>query len=135
MPLSVRKLTEEDYPTLVEWWKGWKWDPVPVDFLPDNGTGGAMVIDADGDPICAGFVYSTNSKVAWVDWIISSHQYKGDDRGQALDLLIATLSEYCKIMGAKYIYALLKHKGLVDRYKKFGFHKADTYNTEMIKTL
>lgn len=135
MPLRLRKLTEEDYPTLVSWWKGWNWSPIPQDFLPENGTGGAVVLSEEGVPICAGFVYSTNSKVAWVDWIISNHEYKGDDRDEAIDFLLSTLTEYCKAMDAKYIYALLKHNGLIGRYEKLGFIKADSYNTEMIKTI
>ena len=44
-------------------------------FLPDDGMGGFMVYDGQV-PICAGFMYVTNSKAAWCDWIISNLKYK-----------------------------------------------------------
>ena len=76
MEFNIRPLNDTDYEeVLVGWWKDWKWTaPVPA-FLPDDGKGGIMVLDNDM-PVCAGFIYMTNSKVAWVDWIISNKDYK-----------------------------------------------------------
>ena len=72
MGLTIRPLIDEDYDTiLVEWWKDWSWESPTKDFLPENGSGGLMVMDND-IPVCAGFMYTTNSAVAWVDWIISN---------------------------------------------------------------
>jgi len=62
--ISVRPLKENDYDDiLVGWWKDWGWDPPVKDFLPDNGTGGLIVYHLD-NPVCAGFMYMTNSKVS-----------------------------------------------------------------------
>jgi len=72
MSLTVRPLQDSDYDSiLVKWWRDWEWEPTPKDFLPQDGTGGLMVMDGD-EPVCAGFVYTTNSSVAWADWIVSS---------------------------------------------------------------
>jgi hypothetical protein len=72
MDLEIRTLNSNDYDDiLLKWWKDWGWDAPLKDFLPDNGTGGLIVYDGD-TPICAGFVYVTNSSAAWVDWIVSS---------------------------------------------------------------
>jgi hypothetical protein len=92
-----------------------------------------MVYDGD-TPVCAGFLYNTNSKVAWVDWIISSKEYRGF-RKEALSLLIETLTSVAKNLDNKFAYALIKHKGLIDVYEKTGYLKGDNYNTEMIKAL
>ena len=44
MKFNIRKLTENDWDTLVSWWGDWPgWVNPPKDFLPDNGTGGLMV--------------------------------------------------------------------------------------------
>ena len=76
MEFTVRKLNTTDYDDiLVGWWKGWKWTPPTRDFLPENGEGGFIVLDGD-TPVCAGFVYITNSKVAWCEFIISNPNYK-----------------------------------------------------------
>lgn len=134
--LKIRVLEENDYDnTLVGWWKDWGWQAPDKDFLPDDGKGGFIVMDGDV-PICAGFVYITNSKVAWVDWIISDKFYKDrTKRDKALDLLLNTLIGASKGSGNKYAYALIKHPNLIGRYKKLGFTLGDTYTGEMIKEL
>ena len=136
MALEVRKLVDSDYDdTLVKWWSDWSWEAPQKDFLPDNGTGGVIVMDGD-EPICAGFIYVTNSSVAWVDWIVSSKTYrKKPQRKEAIDLLIETLTNVCRLNGTKYIYALIKHSGLIGTYEKFGYNKGDSYTNEMIKVL
>ena len=136
MGLIIRPLIDQDYETiLVEWWKDWKWVPIEKDFLPDNGTGGLMVVD-DGIPVCAGFIYTTNSAVAWVDWIISNKNYrKKPERAIALDILVNSLTNLAKETGHKYVYALIKHKGLIDVYEKLGYIHGDSYTSELIKKL
>lgn len=134
--LDIRPLNELDYESyLVKWWKDWGWESPKKDFLPQDGKGGIMVLDGK-IPICAGFVYMTNSKVSWVDWIISNKEYrKKPQRSNALGLLIETLTNLCERNGSKYCYALIKHKSLIQVYEKLGYFKADTYSQEMIKTL
>jgi len=136
MEFNIRPLGETDYEDiLVGWWKDWKWTPPPKDFLPSDGKGGVMVLDND-IPVCAGFVYMTNSKVAWVDWIISNREYKKKpQRKEALDLLITTLTNICKDTGNKYCYALIKNKSLIKTYETLGYNSADSYTQEMIKAL
>ena len=59
--LFTRKLKASDWNTLVAWWDTWPdWVAPPKGFLPDNGTGGFMV-EKNGIPIVAGFIYETNS--------------------------------------------------------------------------
>lgn len=133
--LDIRVLNERDYEDiLVGWWNDWGWEAPVKDFLPDDGKGGIIILDEEV-PICAGFMYATNSKVAWVDWIISSKTYRGNKRKQAIKLLIETLTNVCKNTGSKYIYALIKHKGLIETYESLGYIKGDSYTNEMIKKL
>ena len=136
MELIIRPLNENDYhETLVEWWKKWNWEPPAKDFLPEDGKGGLIVLDGD-TPICAGFVYVTNSKVAWVDWIISNREYRvKDKRKEAIRLLIESLSNICKQTGSKYGYALIKNQSLIKTYTDLGWSKGDGYTSEMIKLL
>lgn len=134
--LKIRVLDEKDYDeTLVKWWSDWGWTAPNKDFLPDDGKGGFIVFDKE-TPICAGFLYVTNSKVAWVDWIISNKQYTDrEKRDVALNLLIETLTNLGKGLGNKYAYALIKHPNLIVRYKQFGYELGDSYTGEMIKQL
>lgn len=134
--LSIRLLVDSDYEDiLVGWWNEWNWTAPNKDFLPEEGKGGLIIYDGD-TPICAGFTYITNSKVAWVDWIISNKQYKiKPNRKEAIKLLIASLTNICKDAGCKYTYALIKNQSLINVYEDLGYEKGDSYTTEMIKLL
>jgi hypothetical protein len=134
--LRARNLTEEDYDDiLVGWWADWKWTAPSRDFLPDNATCGILVLD-DDIPVCAGFLYLTNSKVTWVDWIISNKEYrKKPERNNAIKYLVETLTEVSRELGKKYCYALIKNQSLIETYKELGYIKGDEYVGEMIKIL
>jgi hypothetical protein len=134
MNLIATPLKYEDYDNiLVGWWNDWKWVAPKRDFLPQDGMGGMIVWDGD-KPVCAGFIYNTNSKVSWIDWVISDKNYKKKpERQDALELLLLTLGEVCKKEGNKYSYALLRHDKLIETYKKLGFRAGEQYSQEMIK--
>lgn len=135
MPFIIRPLDENDYENILKnWWVEWGWQPPEKDFLPEDGKGGIMVMDKD-EPVCAGFMYATNSKVAWVDWIISSKTYRGEKRKEAIKTLVHTLTNICKNSGYKYSYALIKHPNLLNTYTDLGYIKGDGYTGELIKVL
>jgi len=136
MEFNIRKLNGKDYNNiLINWWKAWRWTPPPKDFLPDNGKGGFIVFDKD-IPVCAGYMYVTNSKVGWCDWVVSNFEYKDrEKRKKALSLLVEVLSHTLKLSGCKYGYALLKSDSLIEVYENNGYIKADKYNAEMMKLL
>ena len=134
MELTIRQLNENDYQDiLVDWWKQWGWTAPEKDFLPDDGMGGYIVYDEE-IPICAGFIYVTNSRVAWVDWIISNKEYRGK-RKEAITMLIETLTNLSKMSGSKYAYALIKNDSLIKTYEDLSYVKGDSYTSEMIKLL
>tara|TARA_R110002126_G_scaffold37255_1_gene112713 strand:- start:9071 stop:9481 length:411 start_codon:yes stop_codon:yes gene_type:complete len=136
MKLNIRPLEVGDYDNiLVDWWSDWRWTAPTKDFLPENGTGGYIVYDQE-IPICAGFMYTTNSTAVWCDWIISNIHYKDrQKRKEALSLLVETITNQAKALNKKYVYALIKNKPLINVYKKIGYEEASTYSIEMIKKL
>lgn len=132
--LNIRALNDKDYDeTLVGWWSDWGWVAPTKDFLPDNGKGGLLVLDGDV-PVCAGFIYMTNSKVAWVDWIVSNRDYrKKPHRQNAIKMLVSALTLITQDSGNKYVYALIKNQSLTSTYESLGYIKGDSYTGEMIK--
>ncbi len=136
MSLSIRPLRDTDYnEILIKWWKDWGWKAPQRDFLPHDGTGGMIVYD-DEIPVCAGFVYVTNSAVSWVEFIISNKEYtKKPDRRMAIGYLIETLTNVAKKSGSKYCYALLENKSLINIYEQIGYVQGSKNATEMIKTI
>ncbi len=136
MKLNILPLKATDYENILcQWWRDWRWTPPAKEFLPEDGTGGYMVYEND-TPICAGFMYTTNSQVVWCDWIISNIHYKDrQKRKEALELLIDYITTIAKDNGKKYVYALIKSKPLMNTYKKLGYKEASTYTSEMVKKL
>jgi GNAT superfamily N-acetyltransferase len=134
MELSSRPLLHEDYDDiLLGWWKDWKWSAPVREFLPDMGTSG-IIVYADNAPICAGFLYATNSKVFWLEWIISDFKYKDRDiRKEAINFLIEELCKTAKNAGALFIYSIIKNPSLIATYEDLGFFRGDHGAQEMIK--
>ncbi|HBY67799.1 MAG TPA: hypothetical protein DEG69_08635 [Flavobacteriaceae bacterium] len=136
MKLNVLPLKENDYENILcNWWKDWRWTPPSKEFLPEDGMGGFIVYDGE-TPICAGFMYITNSQATWCDWIISNLKYKDrQKRKEAILLLIATINNIAKELDKKYINALLKNQPLINLYKELGYVEGNSYTHEMIKIL
>ena len=133
MDFSIRKLNPSDYDDiLVGWWKDWGWQAPAKDFLPEDGKGGLMVLDK-GTPVCAGFLYITNSSVAWVEWIISNKKYE-KNRAEALDLLLDKLIVSTNKLNIKYVFATNDNKSLINKFVNKGFKKGSN-TTELIKIL
>lgn len=131
MEFNIRQLEYQDYDTLVKWWNDWGLDAPSKDFLPEDGIGGIMIVDKD-TPVCAGFIYNTNSKVAWVDWIVSNTQYRGE-RKEAILLLIDSLTNICKNTGSKYVFSNNNNRFLINYFIKSGYIKGCENSVELIK--
>ena len=135
MKLNIRRLTEKDWSILPIWWEQWpKWKTPSRDALPENGLSGLMV-EKEGKPIIAGFIYTTNSKGVWLEWIISDPEYREDDRQQALELLISGAENVCKAQGFKYVFFVGKHKKLINTFEKLGWSVDREPSHELIKTI
>lgn len=130
MKITTKLVTKEVYDDILcGWWKDWRWTPPKYEMLPQTG----IIIYNDEVPVCAGFVYFTNSKMAWVEYIVSNFHYRAFDRDELIELTINTLSELAKDNGFNYLYTSLKNKHLVNKYKKCGYLEGDSNCQEMIK--
>lgn len=121
MKFNIRKLTENDWDTLVSWWGDWPgWVNPPKDFLPDNGTGGLMV-EKNNIPIVAGFLYFTNSSAVLLEWIISDPDYKEKDRKKAIETLVQSAEIFCKNNNKKYMFSIGRNQSLINIHKKLNW--------------
>lgn len=134
MEFKVRFLNEGDYEVLCGWWKAWRWSAPPRDFLPENGCGGLMV-EKDGILVVAGFLYFTNSAVAWSEFIVSNFEYKDKDRKEAIKILIYELGALAKSKGSKYVYTVVKNPNLKNAYREMGFVDGSVKVDEMVMKL
>lgn len=120
MELKVRELRESDWDTMCSWWKWWRWPEVSKDMLPMNGCGGLMVYK-DDTPIAAGFLYLSNSKVVWLDWIVSNPEYRDSDRKDSLKLLIDSLEQVAKQQGYSIVISIARNKSLINIHEELNY--------------
>jgi len=136
MELKARALQESDWDTLVKWWLAWKdWGTNPSkETLPQNGTGGIM-IEINNVPTVAGFLYLTNSKVAWIEWVVSDPDYKEKNKKEAIELLITTLEMVARSQGAEIILSIGRNKSLLNIHENMGYNVDKTPSYELSKNI
>jgi len=132
--MNTRTLTESDYEILSDWWKAWSWPALAKDMLPDNGTGGIMV-EHEGENVVAGFLYWSNSKLVWLDWIISNPKTNRDIRQEAIKKLILTAESMTKEAGSKYMMSISRSNSLLKIHKEVGWTIDKTPSHEMVKII
>tara|TARA_R100000458_G_C8122404_1_gene140758 strand:- start:212 stop:607 length:396 start_codon:yes stop_codon:yes gene_type:complete len=131
MELNVRLLRNEDYKTIAEWWKKWKWPVIPQDNLPPTG----LMVEKNGVSIVSGYIYITNSTGALLEWIVSNPEYREKDRKKAIELLIIAAENMLKDQGVKYIFSIGRNKNLIETHKKLGWMAEPKPSYELTKMI
>ena len=134
MKFNARKLTEQDYSMLVDWWKWWRWSPPSKNLLPNNGTGG-IIIEKNNIPVVAGFLYFTNSEMVLLEWIVFNPKYKESDRKDAIEMLINVSEQVCRKENKKYMFTIGRSKHLRETHEKLGWSVDTKSSYEIIKNL
>ena len=128
--MRIRALKEKDYDKLCQWWKFWRFGAPDRKYLPNNGKGGIMVTN-NGIDICCGFLYFTNSKIAWLEFIVSNPEYRENDRQEAIEYLIENLIAIASSKGFEAVFTSVKHPNLINTFKKVGFSVGSNNTMEM----
>ena len=117
--ITIRPIKEEDYEFINSWWKALDKSPPPRNLLPENGLHGLMACK-NGRPIVCTYLYLTNSKFGYCDYMISDTSYKGRDRFEIvlelMDMSIGTAWE----LGCEDFWFITKSKGMLRRCKSLG---------------
>lgn len=130
--MEFRYIEQSDYEMLVDWWKFWKFPAPPIEMLPDSG----VIVNKDGVDICAGFIYFTNSKTCWIEFIVSNPNVRQkEDRREAIISVIDILCSVGKNNGYTIAYTSLKNESLQNKYLECGFIEGSKNCNEYIKRL
>jgi|TARA_E500000178_G_C17033263_1_gene761811 hypothetical protein len=115
--MHVRKWDRNnDYDTLVSWWKAWEFGIVPKECLPPDG----IIVEQDGKPLCAGGLYiGVGTEFAFMEWIVTDKNAESRKIHQALRICIDELINLGKSKGMKLIYTATKEQALQKRYEKY----------------
>mgnify|MGYP001809737542 CR=1 FL=1 len=132
---NIRLLEESDYETMADWWKFWRFPVPPRDFLPQDGLGGLMLL-LDNVPVAAGFLYITNSKVAWLEFVVTNPSVKNKElREEIKTIIVRELTVSAHELGKKYVFTTLKNQGLVKNFEECGYTKGSSNCLEMVAVL
>lgn len=77
----------------------------------------------------------TDSRIAWMEFIISNPKTAKEERNAALDLLIASLIQEAQKLNYKFIWTTTNNPKLEHRYELSGFVVSDKNVNNMIRRL
>ena len=125
--MNIKKFDALDYEKICSWWERHGWPSIPLDFLPKTG----IIVD----DCAAGFIYSTDSSVCLLEFVVVDPRIEKTKRRLALDCLLCEVEKIAKNQGFKIIFTSVSHKGLIERYKTNGYSVSDNNMTNLIKVL
>ena len=107
---------DNDYDTLVKWWKEWEFGIVPKECLPPDG----IIVEIDGKPICAGGLYvGKGTQFGFMEWIVTDKNASQRVVHKALSKCVDNIMLLAKGMGVKLVYTATKEQALHKRYQKY----------------
>lgn len=109
--------SELHFEVLKSWWLQYGWVVPELETLPPTG----FIAVSNGAPICAGFCYFTDSKMAFMDWIIGDRSADKELRKQGVDMVINALITRAKEKEVGIIYTVTGNTHLINTYKELGF--------------
>ncbi len=118
--LKIRKIKTEDYKYINKWWVEQGFKPVSLDVLPMQGLGG-LIIEKQ-KPIAVAYLYLTNSKMGYIDNLISDPKYISKDRFNIILQLISACKQMAIETGCLDVWAFTNSKGIIKRCKKLEYN-------------
>jgi len=118
--IIVRPIEEEDYRFINKWWKDATGkNPPPRRLLPENGLHGLMVCK-DNNPVACTYLYLTNSRMGYCDYMIGDPEYREKDRFSLIFQLMEGAIKTAKNLGYEDFWFLTKEEGLLKKCKELG---------------
>jgi N-acetylglutamate synthase-like GNAT family acetyltransferase len=118
--LKIRKIETKDYKYINKWWVEQGFKPVSLDVLPMQGLGG-LVIEKQ-KPIAVAYLYLTNSKMGYIDNLISDPKYISKDRFNVILELIAACKQMAVEIGCLDVWAITNSEGIIKRCEKLKYN-------------
>ena len=131
---SIRQITVEDYAYINKWYKQIGIHQPKSSILPNNGLDG-FVIEKNKRLLAAFYLYLTNSKMGYFDFLISDPNYKGKDRFDIIQILLDECVRRAHALGCSFIWCTSTERGVLERCKKSGFHVVEPKENIIIKVL
>lgn len=117
--MTVEQFNPElHYESVCSWWEGHGWPALPMNALPSRGF---IVPD-----VAAGFLYSTDSCIAWMEWVVANPKANARDIYSGVKELVSTIIKEAKEDGFSLVFTAVRHHGLGRLYEKENFKLTDS---------
>lgn len=118
---------ETDYDTIKEWWNKHGSFAPRKEQLPKHG----LVVVDGRKPICAGFLYNTDSSICVFEFVISDPEAEKKLRDKSLRKLIDSIKSLSKKLDYNLIYTSINIEAYIRKLKDSGFIEVDKNQTHM----
>ena len=122
--VNIRKIELKDYEYIDKWWIEQGYNAISKEILPMQGLGG-LIVEKE-KPIAAAYLYLTNSKMGYIDNLISDPKYISKDRFDVIAKLMVACKKMAEDVGCLDIWAITNNKGILKRCKKLGYNVTKT---------
>jgi hypothetical protein len=99
----------------------------PENILPTTG----FIIE----DLACGFLYSSNSRLGWIEWVFSNPEKTQSERSEALDILFLLLETTAKELKIEVLFSSSKISAYSDILLRNGFKETDKNMTHYIKMI
>lgn len=129
--MRIEPFGPQDYATVSSWWEDRGWPVLPLRSLPRTG----VVVWVDGRRTAAGWVYRTDSDIAWLEYLVSDPHTPFEKRDGAVDAAIRYLLAKSQDMGYRVIFTSSNNPRLIERLKRHEFIVGDEQTTQLVRKL
>lgn len=123
--------TEDFYNTMVEWWKGHNFTPVPPSMLPEY----TFVVYNEDVPVYSMCFYNTDSNLAWLGWQIRNPKVTKDESKGKLQELFKDIEEYSKSLNYQVLFTTSNTPSVERTMINSGFKRGDLNVNHYIKNI
>ena len=130
---SIREFDEgKDYDDIKSWFEHFKDVVAPSrETLSLDG----VITEYYNQKICVGWLYTTNSNVALIEFIISNPEAKRDVRRECLKKVLTRLESIAKTKGYELLLNITSNVHLSKTLEGLGYHRGYIPHYENIKVL
>jgi hypothetical protein len=119
--MEIRQIKESDFSMLDQWWLDHGMKIPDRKLLPHNGTGG-FIVSIGKEDVAAGYLYFTNSSIAYSDFGISNANYRNKEkRNKAIAYLLDYVFSLALKKGYTFTWATSKVSGVINKCKELGY--------------
>ena len=120
--VKVRQVNMNDYEQINLWYKKREELRPKMILLPNNGLGG-FIVEKDEKPVAVIYLYLTNSKMGYFDFLMSDPDYIEKDRSEIIMSLFHWCTKKAISAGCKCVFVTTAVTGVINKMKELGIRE------------